>query len=75
VVRVVVAVLVAARIASVALGLLGLWPNLRGDRLGDRREKAPKKLDAINFKVLRYSNFSEFAAGPFQGTPVKIADL
>jgi hypothetical protein len=39
-VRITVAVLITALAASVALGLLGLWPDLRGNSVGDRRERA-----------------------------------
>jgi hypothetical protein len=39
-VRLAIAVLALALAASIALGLLGLWPDLRGNSLGDRRAKA-----------------------------------
>ena len=31
--------LVAALVASIAVGLLGFWPDLRGESTSDRREK------------------------------------
>lgn len=37
--RIVVALLIVALSVSVALGLLGLWPNLRNDSTGDRRQR------------------------------------
>jgi hypothetical protein len=37
-VKIAVVLLSIALAASVAVGLLGLWPNARGDSIGDRRE-------------------------------------